>query len=283
MEFKRVQTDERALDAYARLFRTCFPTANHLDNKYLTWLYADNPAGPVVGFDAYDDGRLAAHYSCIPADLTLDGEMARGLLSLNTATHPDFQGRGLFTKLAAMTYDAGKDEGFACVYGIANANSTPGFVRKLEFQLVRPLEARIGLGRVPVNWKHIGERAGFARNWTEETFRWRCANPKNPLSVRENGGGGVVVYGAAMGRMISAYGEVPVSLNSGGLPKPRWSPLKLFLGVIPNDVGGYGGFFSIPNRLRPSPLNLIFRPLGSGREELDPKTVLLSFMDFDAY
>ena len=102
MEFKRVRTDERALDAYVSLFKTCFPTAKHLDKEYLTWLYADNPTGRVVGFDAFDEGRLAAHYSCIPADLTLNGKIVRGLLSLNTATHPDLRcrkGRGVRLRL----------------------------------------------------------------------------------------------------------------------------------------------------------------------------------------
>ena len=106
------------------------PTATHYTIGIPAWAAnAANPAGTVVGFDAWDDVTLAAHYVCVPARVLRWGDaFGRALLSLNTATRPAYQGKGLFTKLAAATYEgAERPKGFECVYGVANANSTPGF------------------------------------------------------------------------------------------------------------------------------------------------------------
>jgi GNAT superfamily N-acetyltransferase len=177
MTFSPVRTDDAALAQYGALFAACFPGANKYTPQYLKWQYADNPDGPVVGFDAWDGERLAAHYVCVPARARVAGEDVRVLLSLNTATHPDYQGKGLFTKLAAMTYNAGAEQGFDAVYGVANANSTPGFLRKLDFQLVRPLEARVGIGGIG-NGKAAGRPAAFERLWSDAALparTTRCA------------------------------------------------------------------------------------------------------------
>jgi GNAT superfamily N-acetyltransferase len=129
-----------------------------------------NPDGRAVGFDAWDGERLAAHYVCVPARARVDGRLVPVLLSLNTATHPRLPGQGLFTKLAAMTFEAAGEAGFDGVYGVANANSTPGFIRKLGFQLVRPLDARSGWA--DLRHGRPGPAAlSFERSWSPR----RCA------------------------------------------------------------------------------------------------------------
>ena len=131
----------------------------------------------MVGYNAWEAGRLAAHYACVPAHVHALGAPRRALLSLNTATHPEFQGRGLFTKLADHTYAAAAASGFELVYGAANASSTPGFVRKLGFQLVAPLDSRIGAGRLGrIDWPRAQAQAAFARSWSEPELAWRMAN-----------------------------------------------------------------------------------------------------------
>jgi len=58
----------------------------------------------------------------------------------------------------------------------------------------------------------------------------------------------------------------------------------LFLGLEPRlDLPSHG-FWPIPDRFRPSPLNLIWRPLADTvPRELDPRAVALNFLDFDPY
>ncbi len=284
MEFHTIQTDERSLARYADLFRACFPGASHLDQHYLRWLYRDNPDGEVFGFDAFDGDRLAGHYACIPVTIDAFGRNVRGMLSLNTATHPDFQGQGLFTKLAARTYELGSEKGLEAVYGVANANSTPGFVRKLGFTLISPLDARLGVGRpASIDWNRAKERTQFRRIWSTESLRWRCQSPANAVHVTRATDRAIELRAATDKSLISIWGpaaplDTPPARSDAGV-----RPVTLFLGLLPEGAYRYGLSLSIPSRLRPSPLNFIYRPLARGAAVPERGTIQCSFVDFDAY
>ena len=286
MHFAPVRNDPAALAQYGALFAACFPGAGKFTPAYLDWLYLANPDGAAVGFDAWDGERLAAHYVCVPARVWVEGSEVLVLLSLNTATHPDYQGKGLFTKLAAMTYEAGAQAGFDGVYGVANANSTPGFVRKLGFQLVRPLEARVGLGRLRHAPKPSASALSFERSWTPAALAWRCANPHNRVhAVPNRGGQPLQLHAAAMGKHIPAYAELeaPAAPALVGGDTAVLSPLRLFIGLAPDATSRYWNYASIPMRLRPSPLNLIWRPFTPRTPTLDATRIQFTFLDFDAY
>jgi GNAT superfamily N-acetyltransferase len=284
LDVRPARADDEAIGAYLELFRTCFPAAAHYTRDYLAWLYRDNPAGPVVGFDAWDGDVLAAHYACVPAHLRVGGAACRGLLSLNTATRPSHQGQGLFTRLAELAYGRGAREGFACVYGVANANSTPGFTRKLGFQLVRPLDALVGWGGSGgADLAEAWRSADFARPWDARDFAWRAANPANPLRAFRCGEGT-----CALGRTgrfgILASAQLPQPLPVGARAGTAWRLRpRLSLGLLPAGCGRSALYRAIPQRLRPSPLNLIYRDLSGADRRIDPRSVYFTFLDFDAY
>jgi GNAT superfamily N-acetyltransferase len=284
MRFAPVQHDPATLSRYGALFAACFPGVDKFTPAYLDWLYLANPDGAAVGYDAWDGERLAAHYVCVPARAWVEGQEVLVLLSLNTATHPDYQGKGLFTKLAAMTYEAGAAAGFDGVYGVANANSTPGFIRKLGFQLVRPLEARIGLGALRHGARPRSQELSFERSWSEAALAWRCANPHNPVARRARGGR-LQCYAPAKGNLLPAYAELDRAgaAPPASAPAPALSLLRLFIGLAPDASSNYANYASIPLRLRPSPLNLIYRSFTPRVAGLDASRIQFSFLDFDAY
>lgn len=283
-DFRPIAPNPSTLSAYAELFNVCFPSAGHLGVKYLRWLYVDNPDGLVVGFDAFDGERLAAHYACIPVQLKLFGQQCKGLLSLNTATHPDYQGKGLFTKLASRTYDFAAENGFQGVYGIANSNSTPGFIKKLGFTLVSPLEARLGLGSLAtIDWKRATEIAQFQRVWDAERLRWRSSNPANRAIVVAADKSEIQIRAATDKPLISAWARVGGSftdLEPSSHILPRGS---LFLGMLPAGTYRFQWSFNIPHQMRPSPLNFIFRGLRGDERVPESSRIICSFIDFDAY
>jgi len=289
MKYRFVQTDEATLANYRALFEVCFPNARHYTIPYLKWLYTSNPAGVAIGFDAVAGERWAAHYACIPVWARVKGEMQKGLLSLNTATHPDFQGKGLFTKLANMTYEYACDNGYRFVYGVANANSAPGFTRRLGFQLVCPLEARLGFGGFFADareYETLQAEVVFARAWDNASLRWRMANPTNSVGAQTLSTSLHSFTAHTNYPLIQVYSEMlvsdwgpassPSSRTSFGLP-------KLFLGLFPGKRWTHPNYWAIPKRLRPSPLHLIYRDLHSTGTTLAPNACLISFMDFDAY
>jgi GNAT superfamily N-acetyltransferase len=281
MELSPAEFDDARLRQYAALFATCFPSATHLDETYLRWLYRENPAGTVVGYNAWEGERLAAHYVCVPASVRVGGMPRRALLSLNTATHPDFQGKGLFTKLAEQTYALGEQQGHELVYGVANANSTPGFLRKLGFSLVTPLDSWLGIGRLRgIDWAAVAG-ADFARTWSSAELAWRLRNPARPVRSVALVDGSTGFLAASGKPGITAWSQLagdqaPETRRNGGFGA------RVFLGKLPGRPTPRGVYVSLPQRLRPSPLNLIVRGLGAS-VSLDPANLFFTFLDFDAF
>lgn len=285
VNFQRCMYTEPELQECASLFSVCFPAAKKLaDVAYLRWLYVENPCGPVVGFNARHGERLVAHYVCIPMSVAIDGQVRRALLSLNTATHPEFQGKGLFTQLAEMTYAAGAEEGMEFVYGVANANSTPGFVRKLGFSLVAPLESRIGFGRLGAfDWPRLSQLARFQQAWTKYSLSWRIRNPAAAVLCHRRDQHAFCVSADSGRAGLRAWAELP--LIGGALPESIVTApmsLRVWLGLMPASLGKFAFFANLPQRFRPSPLNLIVRGL-QGSLSLAPEDVFFSFLDFDAF
>jgi GNAT superfamily N-acetyltransferase len=259
--------------SYAELLSAVFPTTHHFDVDFLTWQYKLNPVGPVVGFDAWAGDVLAAHYVTIPVEFAIAGRAVKGLLSLNTATRPEHQGKGLFTSLATKTYELARLQGYEFVIGVANQNSTPGFLKKLGFYLIGPLDVKIGLGRV-------GSRTGsaYALNpvWNDERLQWRFNNPSRRYRARK---GNVFASAGTMG--INA-----VLCVNRTLPAPAASipPLGLQTWIgIDSNVRYRGLFVNLPDRFRPSPLNCIFKDLSDSLPVFTKADVHFELIDFDAY
>jgi GNAT superfamily N-acetyltransferase len=284
VEIRPVEVTPDKLARYRELFAACFPAATHLDTRYLTWLYGANPAGTAIGFDAWAGEHLAAHYVCVPVDAVMSGRPMRVMLSLNTATHPDFQGQGLFTRLAEATYALGAQRGIEAVYGVANANSTPGFLRKLGFMLVRPLDALIGAGPLCAYEPAGANEVSFRRFWSTQALHWRISNPARPYRLIALDTGRIGAH-APTGRVgLHAWDELPAPVGMD-VPHARLTQpiLRLHLGLRPSSWVRRRSWVEVPRRLRPSPLNLIFRPLAAGLATPASDSVVLGQLDFDAF
>jgi hypothetical protein len=282
-DIKLVGSSPTEINQCYELLHLVFSAATHITPAFLDWEYNQNPAGKAVGFNAYDGDVLAAHYVTIPLSVRLFGHETKGLLSLNTATHPAHQGKRLFTTLAAQTYEQGAKLGYEFVVGVANANSTHGFVNKLGFQLVAPLEARVGMGTVRRTKR--SKSVNFERIWATDSLSWRFKNPSLSYRYLRHSQGFAVV--APTGRMgIQAeLGQFPHSLRPQKLVLSSASQLTpcLWLGLDASVNWRKSLYFTIPHRWRPSPLNFIFKDLTGANRKLNAYEVIFQTIDFDAY
>jgi GNAT superfamily N-acetyltransferase len=277
---KQTAIDQASITNYASLLSTVFAKPDLFTPDYIKWQYLDNPDGTIVGFNAYEGDTLAAHYVTQPLQATIGGRRLRGLLSLNTATHPAHQGKGLFVKLADKTYQYAASQGYDFVIGVANQNSVHGFTKKLGFSLLGQLHALLGVGPLP----HITDTSAFsyARYWSPEALKWRLANP-------------VAHYGVSVGHSIvissaTAYPAINATLGvfeANGFDMKqqaaRFSLLNLWIGVNRSLTSQTNLYFNIPNRLRPAPLYLIFKSLNDNIPSLNFEDVYFQALDFDAY
>lgn len=280
--FERVGTNEQAIQQASQLLVDVFGRPELFTKEYVKWQYADNPAGNIVGFNAMAGEDFAAHYVTQPFYGLMEGQKVKGLLSLNTATADNHRGKGLFTQLAQKTYEAAANEGYSFVIGVANQNSVGGFVKKLGFQLVSQLDALIGVGSLSL--PQPKNDILYERYWDKELLDWRLAHPTSQYFTKkylQHKG----VYSATAYPMVHAnLGFFPEEIvSSPKVIEKSPSPFKLWLGK--DCRMSYKGklYFDIPQKLRPSPLMLIYLDLTGKRPTIDANELVFQAIDFDAY
>jgi GNAT superfamily N-acetyltransferase len=277
-EFLPISTDNKAIKEIVGLMRIVFPKANKYSEAFIEWQYKNNPEGKVVGYNAYKNGVLVAHYALIPFKAFLFGKEEGGLLSLNTATHPEHQGKKLFSTLADKSYQLAIEQGYAFVIGVANANSTPGFVNKLGFQLVGALDAKLGFGKIRTSAKNSSIQ--FFKKWNKEALVWRMENPESKYRICDN-----TIYSATdkvgiKAALLNFSEGIALSNNNINI---GFRPLSLWIGIDASINWAGSLYFNIPDSMRPSPLNFIFKDLTKENRKLEFKNVRFNAVDFDAY
>lgn len=295
----------------AALLREVFPGSNVSRTEYLCWLYEQSPFGPVIEANLDDKGGRAGHYALVPIRLTYNCIERDAALSLNTAVHERARGFGVFVRLANDAIAEARRRGVKAVLGVANANSTPGFVRRLGFDLLGELPANVilptpgSLSSMRSGWidasafAHDGlaascerlltpPRSGQARSWTTATLRWRLSQPGARYALHRSED--LMAISCADGRhgfrvaiILKVFAMRPLEpANQRALVRAAClfhrAPLALHVGL--NDLVDFRGI-ALPKRLRESPLNLIYLGL---REASDHAPVVrFEFLDFDAY
>lgn len=112
-------------DDYARFFAW-----KHHDSPFgrsPAWVAVDPASEDVVGFRTFSRWRFAQ------GDRTVDAVRA-----VDTATHPDHQGRGIFSLLTRHALDELRAAGTGFVFNTPNDRSRPGYL-KMGWQLVQRL------------------------------------------------------------------------------------------------------------------------------------------------
>ncbi len=272
MEYRieKVNIDEISLKEIQKLLHLVFNNRiEKFSYEYLKWQYADNPVGPIVGFNAYMGDVLAAHYVTMPIYMNIEGKKTLGVLSLNTATHPEHRGKRLFTILAERTYVYAAENGYKFVIGVANANSTHGFIKHLGFKFVGPLTFKVGAGQNLYQRKDFT----FSSSWNKETIDWRLKNPS--MEYYKNGEMIVSPIKPGFKKLVYHDKDGLVSLN-----KLHGRPFNLYIGYGADLRKGV--YCGVPKFVEHSPFNLIFRDLTDGTlPEVTKDNILFELIDFD--
>ncbi len=279
-EYRKITVDPDSIRIYNAFLRSAFPRSNNFTEDYLRWEYADNPLGGAVGYNAFDQGVLVGHYVTQPAVVNLFGKQSKGLLSLNTAVHPDHRGKQLFTALADMTYKWAAENGFEFVFGVANANSVHGFVHRLGFQLVSPLKTMLGIGIIE-EADSVGNHFQFERIWTKDRLEWRMKNPRRKYEIS---GGRVYANTEKYGIKAIMGNFDPQLLDNIQCSRiSSLNPIKIYIGLDSTIHWHSKFYFRVPEKYKSSPLNMIFMDLTGRNRKLNVDDVKFRVIDFDGY
>lgn len=280
-EIRRADLSLEGLRKLIPLLRMMFPSAPQLSASYLDWWYNRNPEGPGIAHNAYEQGELIAHFGVSAARASIHGVEERGVLMHNAATHPAHRGKGLFKALVERTLEEAHDTGHRFAFAASNANSTFAFVERLGFQLVGPLEVKLGVGPTP----RASEPSDpdFRRVWGASSLGWRVSPPHTPYCKRTRREE-LTLFAAGTMRIPVELGTYSQHLLPGSLPDlGRLHPMRAWIGLHPGRAWPRGRYYDLPVPLRPSPLNFIFRDLTGGGRALDGDRVRVDGLDLDQF
>lgn len=116
--------------------------------QYWRWKHIENPFGKSPVLLAREDGKLVGVRAFMRWQWTDGKEIYKAVRAVDTATHPDFQGKGIFKKLTLGLVDSCKEEGVHFVFNTPNTQSRPGYLKMqwhdagrlpIRFRVVNPL------------------------------------------------------------------------------------------------------------------------------------------------
>jgi len=162
--------------------------------------------------------------------------------------------------------------GYQFIIGVANQNSTHGFLKKLGFYLVAPLTVKTGIGSIRYN-KELNYVAKPI--WSNETLSWRLKNPEG--TYYKAGNNVISKTDKAMFHALLYNGNNKLETLSTKQPL-----FKLWMGLA-KDLKNFGLFMNLPEKLKPSPLNLIFKDLTGDLPTLGKDDILFESIDFDGF
>ena len=111
------------------------------DSRYrelFAWKHERNPFGRSFAWVAERDGRVVAVRLFMRWMFLRGGSTLHAVRAVDTATHPDHQGHGLFTALTTHALEACRAEGVAFVFNTPNAQSRPGYLKMGWREVGRP-------------------------------------------------------------------------------------------------------------------------------------------------
>lgn len=305
------------LENARELLNAELPDPRFVDERYLRWLYHENPYGEgIYGFRYDDAGRCVGHYGLIPQRYATPGGPIRFMFSLNAVSRTGGQRRGVFVSLTKELFARAAEADYVGAVGVTNDNSTRA-VKRTAFRYLGPMPVVVQPRRpgrkTADRWHHHSAadvcgntaladelcgslvrpaRRGVRNEWTSQYLRWRLGSPNSrPYTVHSNDRFVVVstvhhVGPVPVGVVLKVLArEAPTTAISGGevmqaVAEFHGAPAALYAGF--NCEVAIGGWHP-PRRLLPAPLNLNYVPFNGTIPATSFDLETYEFFDCDAY
>ena len=96
---------------------------------FYRWKHHANPFGRSPAWVATDGERIVGLRIWLRWRFTHNGSSWSAVRAVDTATHPDYQGRGIFRRLTTTSLEQLRAEGVAHVFNTPNEQSRPGYLK----------------------------------------------------------------------------------------------------------------------------------------------------------
>lgn len=117
--------------AIIRLFESSLGSEGGVPSiEFWKWKHEANPFGPSPTILMYDGDALVGLRTFMYWAWEQNGEAFKSLRCVDTATHPDYRGKGIFKKLTLLLVEKSKEENLAdFIFNTPNQMSMPGYLK----------------------------------------------------------------------------------------------------------------------------------------------------------
>jgi GNAT superfamily N-acetyltransferase len=122
------------------------------DARYLEWKHRENPLGASPMWVAEVDDCVVGFRTFLRWDLVEPGgRVVHAVRAVDTATDPQYQGRGIFTSLTLGALEPLREQGIEVIFNTPNDKSRPGYLKMGWSEVGRlPVEVRPSSWRFPI-------------------------------------------------------------------------------------------------------------------------------------
>ena len=132
------------------------------------WKHVDSPFGPSVMWMAEEGGRPIGVRPFMRWEFERGSSVVRAARAVDTATHPDHQGKGVFSTLTRAALDELRGDGVQFVFNTPNSQSLPGYL-KLGWTNVGRLPVAVRPSSPAAVWRMLRSRVPAERESLDTT------------------------------------------------------------------------------------------------------------------
>lgn len=195
------------------------------------WKHMDNPFGPSPVLVAYEGSELIGVRAFMRWEWRQGEKIWKAVRAVDTATHPAWQGKGIFTQLTKALVDDCRREGIHFIFNTPNEKSRPGYLKmgwysigRLKLGLLPVLPARLHIPESDIQLKNINwdklNRKDYPENLLVTNDKpgywyWRYAcNPNIRYCVEGDEQTGYFIYRLRKHRLGTEFRITDVILTS---------------------------------------------------------------------
>lgn len=158
-----------------------------LQKSEAIWRYKhlDNPFGQSLVLVAQEGDQIIGVRAFMRWQWQYKNKVHAAFRAVDTATHPDHQGKGVFKKLTLKAIEMGKQNGDHFIFNTPNNQSMPGYL-KMGWEKVSKLKVRL-IPTSPLSWKADDQKLEYAlfKECSDEHIKSLC-DKHNVVTSKKN-------------------------------------------------------------------------------------------------
>lgn len=284
MEIDFIKSSTNKIDRYVKLYRRCFAKYPIKKNEiYFEWLYKKNPLGEFIGIDAVDlnSGEEIGQVGGVPYEFNYNGKKIKVLQSINVCVDTRYRGKKLFKEMASRLEEYAKSENYSLIIAIANKLATPAWQNSIGLKFLTQLDVLLGYGDLGLNNLNLNNSI-FTSIWNQKRIEWRKNNPSNSVNIYKQKK--IRLSSPSVMSIFKVFSLIECENLSINYNKAKFNFFlpNLFIGLVPPNSNS-SIYFKIPEVLKPSPLNFLYKNINDENIEIKKDECFFSYLDFDAY